>query len=278
MSTRFFVFNKVKKDETKRLKEAKSIPETRKILAEIFDDYISTFKEKETTVDFNYKKEIILDLFYNTVFYAESKAYNEEKTSCLLELIYRVFRTSIEKILTFEKSFELAKEYLLRHALFRPPHSIMVFSLDDIKDITDFLINNFLRNYSLYMKCFAPFIDYEIGTFTMYKSRFPPVMSLSDGEIVDKDDYTVLDQYNKDKEIKLTREEILEIMKGESIHNIPEWKKQEIIQKFLEQERQAKIDRVLKKELEKLHEKFLKKVQEQDEWFNEKLASLKPKK
>ncbi len=128
------------------------------------------------------------------------------------------------------------------------------------------------------MKTFTPFIDWEIGTFTMFKSSFPNTLGLENGALVDKDDFGQLDSYNKDKEIKLTKEEMEEIMRGDSVHNIPEWKRQELIAKYLEQQRQEKIDRVMKKELDKLNEKFIKKMQEQDDAFAERIANIKPKK
>ena len=49
-----------------------------------------------------------------------------------------------------EKSFETFKELLLRHAIKRPPHSLAIFSLSDVKKIDLFALDTFYRHYDMY--------------------------------------------------------------------------------------------------------------------------------
>jgi Flagellar C1a complex subunit C1a-32 len=278
MASRFFVFNTVSKDHAVFLTKSQTISDTKEILETIFEDYLKELEEINDTTDYSFKKQIFIDLMYNASFFCRAQHFDQEKTSCVIELMYRVFINCTQKILRFEKGFEVAKEFLLRHALFRPPHSIKIFNLDEIKLVTDFMLDYFFKNYQMYMKAFTPLVDYEIGTFVMYKSRFPQTLSLVEGELGNKDDFNALDNYNKDKEVKLTEEQIEAIKRGDSIFNIPEAKRLELMKKYLEKEKQDKVDRLMKKELEKLNTQFLKKIQEQDDAFNERINLLKPKK
>jgi hypothetical protein len=43
------------------------------------------------------------------------------------------------------------KELLLRHSVQRPPHSLSVFTLDDVKVINDHVQDSFFRFYSMYL-------------------------------------------------------------------------------------------------------------------------------
>jgi len=278
MGDRFFVFQLVDEATTQQLVEAQDREEARRILVEVIQNYLYTLKETNEDVDYRFKRDIVIDLLYSALDFAIGQKFNLEKTSCVIELTYRVFKASMEKPLPFEKAFELCKQYIQRHSLFRPPHSIILFSLDEIKAILHFFRWNVLRNYQMLLKAFTPEIHYEIETFTMFRKELPKPETLTEGEFINKDDFAVLDMFNKDKEIKLTKEELEDIMRGNSIHNLPEWKRQEIIRKQREQERQEKINRVMAKELAKLQQQFEEGVTKQDQDFEKRLAEIKPKK
>lgn len=51
---------------------------------------------------------------------------------------------------------------MIRHSLFRPPHSVNVFIEKDVKDITKFWLSSFDRYYAMYEHCFASKLDYII--------------------------------------------------------------------------------------------------------------------
>jgi len=278
MGERFFVFQLVDEETTNRLISAETREETLKLFVGVVTNYLRFLKDTEEDIDFRYKRDIVLDLLYSSLVFAKEQDFSVEKTSCVIELVFRVFQVSMKSVLSFEKSFDLCKSYLMRHALFRPPHSIILFTLDDIKAILGYFRKHFLRNYSMLLKAFTPQMHYEVETFTMFKKSLPPLENLQDGEYIDKDEFSVLDMFNKDKEIKLSKEELDEIMRGNSIHNIPEWKRQEIIRKQNELKKQEKIDRILQKELAKLQQHFDQEIGRQDEEFEKKLSEIKPKK
>lgn len=57
--------------------------------------------------------------------------------SCLMEIMVYLMKQVVEDRLTEEQSFKNFKELLLRHSVQRPPHSLAIFNLDDVKAINE---------------------------------------------------------------------------------------------------------------------------------------------
>lgn len=275
---RFFVFRNVLAEHLEELYEAPNKPIMQEIIQKIFKNYLDKLRSESSPDVIEQKINIFVDLIISAYKHARKHNFTNEKISCLLDLAHETIKTAMERRLTEDKAYTAFKEYLLRHSMFRPPHSINTFTLQEIKDIVDFFQITFFRNYGFYVKAFQPAIDFEIVPFRMFPQRFPRLLDLDNGQEVNKDDFPVLDTYNKDKEIKLTPEELKEIMEGRSVHDIPEHKRREIIKRQLEQQKKAKVERYMKKELELLQAKMDEKIKKQDEEFNTRLAALTKKK
>jgi hypothetical protein len=52
-------------------------------------------------------------------------------------------------------SFDEFKESLLRHAVERSPHTLGIFSVDDVSRIVEYMLNSYFRHYSLYKYIFT---------------------------------------------------------------------------------------------------------------------------
>lgn len=85
-----------------------------------------------------------------------------------------------------DKSFDLLKKILVRHSLFRPPISILVFDLSEIKEINAFMVNSFYRHYDLYFFANTPFLNVEIRSFNMFKARFPFTDALTEAKLISR--------------------------------------------------------------------------------------------
>ena len=44
---------------------------------------------------------------------------------------------------------------VVRHSLFRPPHSVCVFNYEELKQITEFWLTHFHRYFDEYKQCMA---------------------------------------------------------------------------------------------------------------------------
>lgn len=70
-----------------------------------------------------------------------------QKLTSTLELSSHVFLASLGQNMSREQSFKYFAEVLVRHSLFRPPHSVNVFSEEEVERFTHFWNDHFLRYY-----------------------------------------------------------------------------------------------------------------------------------
>lgn len=75
-----------------------------------------------------------------------------------------MFEHSFENNLTKKDSFQYFSKVLVRHSLFRPPHSTNIFTYADCKAINEYWIGTFCRFYDQYALCFAPDINEIVET------------------------------------------------------------------------------------------------------------------
>lgn len=94
--------------------------------------------------------------------FAQSQQYPFQKFTTFLELAAWVFQWSFDEHKSREESFNEFKEVVIRHSLFRPPHSVNIFNEKDVKELTKFWLDTFDRYYEQYEHCFASKLDYII--------------------------------------------------------------------------------------------------------------------
>ena len=70
--------------------------------------------------------------------------------ACFMEIMHYVMKQLIKDRPSEDDSFKIFKELLLRHAIKRPPHSLAIFSLADVKKIDLFVLDTFYRHYDMY--------------------------------------------------------------------------------------------------------------------------------
>jgi len=71
--------------------------------------------------------------------FCKQSNFTEQKLSCLMEITHYLMTQLLEQRLSNEQSFKNYKELLLRHSVQRPPHSLAIFNLDDVKKIDNFI-------------------------------------------------------------------------------------------------------------------------------------------
>lgn len=63
-----------------------------------------------------------------------------------------------------ERSFEFFKELLLRHSVQRPPFSVGLFSFQEMKAITEWMMDSYYRHYKLYqVRTLPTYPDVGVG-------------------------------------------------------------------------------------------------------------------
>lgn len=193
---------------------------------------------------------------------------SDDKTSTLIEIAYETFYRSFQFRMSKPKSFVMMKELLLKHSLARSPVQIHVLDLEEIKKFSDFMIGTFFRYFECYNHIFVTELQMNLSTQTYFKEMFPISLKIQAGSPFENlRGEPALSEYLPQPEIELTEEEMQEIMKGNSVHNIPLWKREELIRKRLEKERKEKIDLIMARELEKIQVKMDETIQQQDAEF-----------
>jgi len=85
--------------------------------------------------------EILIDLYYNAIAFAQEQKFTMEKISTLVSIVKAVHTQSTVGRLAMDKSWEKTKQILLTHSVQRPPFSVSVFSLADLQAITHYLLH-----------------------------------------------------------------------------------------------------------------------------------------
>merc|ERR1712224_341367 len=87
--------------------------------------------------------------------FAKAQGFSPECTSTFFSIMKSTFDNSMEQLIAVDQAFGLFKTLLLRHSVQRPPYSVGVFTLPQLKAINDFVLNGFFRHYKLYRYVFT---------------------------------------------------------------------------------------------------------------------------
>lgn len=105
------------------------------------------------------KQGVLLDFYVETLKYAKTSEFTPDRFSAFFSIVKVNHFEAVGKRLTMECSFKYFKDLLLRHSVQRPPYSVGLFSFQEIKAITDYMINTYYRHYKLYQyvytKCYT---------------------------------------------------------------------------------------------------------------------------
>ena len=86
--------------------------------------------------------------------------------------------------LSEEASFNNFKELLLRHSVQRPPHSLAIFNLDDVKKIDAFVLDSFYRHYEMYKYALTVQDNLVLKTNELYSHSDPKNTDLAEGKLI----------------------------------------------------------------------------------------------
>ncbi|CAE7358407.1 Ccdc189 [Symbiodinium natans] len=104
-----------------------------------------------------------------------SKSFPPEKTSTLLSIMKIVLEDAVRLRLNPDDAFGLFQDWLLKHAVERPPRSVGIFSFDDVTSIVEYVANSFFRHYRLYMYAFTTKCDVFLRVGEPLGGATPPL-------------------------------------------------------------------------------------------------------
>jgi hypothetical protein len=131
--------------------------------------------------------DIVADLHFGNFLFCHACQFTPEKTSCFLSIMKQVLRTMVSERLDSSQTFELLRTLLLRHSVPRPPWSIAVFSANDLKVVTDYVVNTFFRHFKLYQYVYVPHRQLRLRTKPHRTlPLIPPAHPLLEQHLVDE--------------------------------------------------------------------------------------------
>lgn len=202
--------------------------------------------------------EVLIDFHSNNLSFTRKEHFTPEKISCFLAVMDYVLHESLRLRLSNQAAYDLFKGLVLKHSIERSPWSIAVFTLDDLKAMTDYVLVTFLRHYSMYLHIFNPHLELTIETKEPFEGRFPPVLPIQEGQVANPRDLPVLEDYLEPLPEENKGEQDLEAGESEA-----------------EDYTLDPVQRMLNAELKALRKEMEEQMKKQDEDFLTKLAGIK---
>lgn len=112
----------------------------------------------------NMASAILLDLYFYTLQFALDNNFDKEQMSALFSIIKKTHDVCCETPFgNVEQCYEYFKELVLCHAVKRPPWSVDQFSPNQVKLITDYVLNTYFRHMKLYKYVFTPMVRLDLS-------------------------------------------------------------------------------------------------------------------
>ncbi|XP_060569560.1 cilia- and flagella-associated protein 119-like isoform X2 [Ruditapes philippinarum] len=142
-------------DDLDRINESLNADHIKMVLADIFhlDDHKTSLKTG-----------IVMDLYYYTLQFARENKFTKEQTSAFFSIVKKTHEICIETPFgNLDETFSFFKEMVLCHAVNRPPHSIELFTADQVRLITEYTVNSYFRHFKMYKYAFTPMVRLDLS-------------------------------------------------------------------------------------------------------------------
>ena len=135
--------------DVERLLGACSETETlQQALAEILGLDVSQSSNKQALIE--------LDMYTYAILFAKKKDLSHEQVSAFFTILKSVHLMCISTPFdNLQETFQYFKELLLRHSINRPPYSTSLFTIAQVRDITEYVLNTYFKHFKLYKYAFT---------------------------------------------------------------------------------------------------------------------------
>lgn len=99
---------------------------------------------------------IELDMYSYALFFAQKNKLSVPQTSAFFTILKSVHMLCVSTPFdNQEQALELFNNLMVRHGVTRPPYSVALFSLDQVKAITHYVLSTYFKHYKLYKYAFT---------------------------------------------------------------------------------------------------------------------------
>lgn len=99
---------------------------------------------------------IVVDLFAHLIIFATMREMSPEKVSTLVGVVHALHFASMSARHTRAGAYHLLRRLMIQHSVSQPPYSAAIFTLDDVHDVDNYLLETYFRHYKMYAYAFIP--------------------------------------------------------------------------------------------------------------------------
>ncbi|XP_065830548.1 cilia- and flagella-associated protein 119-like [Oscarella lobularis] len=159
-----------------RLEQCHSAEEKTSAIADIFD--LKSF-------DDDLKSEIVVDLYFYALQFAEEMKFSREQTSAFFSIVKATHHKCIETPFdNMQATFDFFKELVLCHSVRRPPYSVGLFNPDQVQKVMDYVLRTYFKHFKMYKFAFTPKVRLDLS----FKYIGIPETPLPESEAVEDKD------------------------------------------------------------------------------------------
>ena len=136
------IWNDLVVDDCDRIEELSSPEEVKYFLAGRFN-----LENYESDI----RVAILLDLYYYVIQFAKSNGFDKPQMSSLFSIVKSTHEIATETSFgNLQETFKYFRDSLIRHSVSRPLFYIGVFTPDQTRLITEYMISTYFRHFKLY--------------------------------------------------------------------------------------------------------------------------------
>lgn len=107
---------------------------------------------------------IELDLFTYAVLFCKKNKFSQEQLSAFFSILKSVHCMCISTPYdNMQETFVYFRELLLRHCVQRPPFSTNLFSLSQVKAVTDYVLSTYFKHFKMYKFTFTERVQLSLS-------------------------------------------------------------------------------------------------------------------
>ena len=106
---------------------------------------------------------ITLELFGYLVLFARENAFTAEQLSALYTIVASIHQLCLSTPYdNSQQCFQLLKDLLVCHSVNRPPYSTDLFSVGQVKSISDYVLQSYFKHFKLYTYAFTKKVHMDL--------------------------------------------------------------------------------------------------------------------
>jgi len=156
----FLTYNHLKEDHCRDLSQLSSPQDIRAFLRKLNIVAVDEKRPGESR-----RADILIELLQDVVSFAIEQKMAADKMSAVFSIVWVTHTSCCEKPESppsMERSYRFFENLLLQHSVHRPPWGVAVFSLQDVKAITEFVVNKYFRFFKLYQYVFVTHCELDL--------------------------------------------------------------------------------------------------------------------